>query len=75
MDANSIRSQIQKNWVFWLYMKKRIPYLALVFLLPLLFLLLGSLFSLILGVFPVFTRNLLAYSGPVAMVIALGVYG
>ncbi len=75
MDANTIRSCINKNWVFRLYLNERIPYFALVFIFPLLFLLFGFFFSFVLGVFPVFASNLLAYSGPVGMVIALGAYG
>lgn len=73
MDERHIRTYFAANWVFRLYALKHIPYPVFVVAVPALIWIVGALGALLLGVFPIFITNPLAY--PVGLGFALAAYG
>ncbi len=75
MDEHQIRSYFSGNWLFQLYSQKRIPYPVVAIGLPLLIVAVGAAVSALLGVFPLFAGNYLAYGGPLGIAVAFSAFG
>jgi len=73
MNEQHMRAFFAPNWVFRLYALKRIPYPVFVVGVPAVIWAVGALVALLLGVFPLFLTNPLAY--PVGLGFALAAYG
>ncbi len=73
MNEQRIRAYFAPNWVFRLYTLKRIPYPVFVVGVPALIWAVGAVIAFILGVFPLFISNPLAY--PVGIGFAFAAYG
>jgi hypothetical protein len=75
MTDAAIRALFHRNWVFILFEQKRIPYGVIAIGIPLLLWGTAALIAAMLGVFPLFAENLLAYTGPIAILVAFLAYG
>ncbi len=75
MNEDHIRRHFASNWMFRLYTQKPIPYHWIIFAVPAIILLVGAITAALLGVWSAFVKNILAFSGPVAIGFALAVYG
>jgi hypothetical protein len=75
MNEQRIRAYFAPNWVFRLYLQRSIPYLAITIAVPITIWLAGAICALIIGVFPLYAGNILAYYPPIMIGLGFAAYG
>lgn len=74
MNEERIRSALSKNWVFWLYGRKGLPWYLIIAIISLLPMIIAACLAALLGVFRVYFFSFLSYSGPLVIALSLVAY-
>ena len=74
MYEEKIRSAFSRNWVFWLYGQRGLPWYLIIAIIALLPLIIGASLAALLGVFRLYFFSFLAHSGPMLIALSLVAY-
>jgi hypothetical protein len=74
MLEENIRSVFSRNWVFWLYSRRKLPWYLIIAITALLPMIIGASWAAFLGVFRLYFFSFLTYSGPMLIALSLVAY-